>query len=108
MHTDGFTLEWNVCCKGYLQLQVALCVNPSRLQGISFSSVPQVCVAVGCSVNAYQDKTSLFFTVCMRVSLWLASELQAHSPAAAAIDKGSLEAALAQRESSLSVWQKHL
>lgn len=85
MHAARFTLECGICCgsEGYLQLQVELCVNPARLQGFSFSSIPKVCFAVGCSVNAYQGKTSPFFTVFMIVSPWLTLELHTHSPLAA-------------------------
>ena len=99
-----------MCCgsKGYLQLRVALCVNPARLQGLSFSSIPKVRFAVGGSVNAYQDENNPFFTVFMIVSPWLTSELQTHSPVAASIDNGSVEAALAQRHPCLSFWQEHL
>lgn len=97
MHAARFTLECGICCgsEGYLQLQVELCVNPARLQGFSFSSIPKVCFAVGCSVNAYQDKTSPFFTVFMIVSPWLTLELHTHSPLAAAVNNRSMEAALA-------------
>lgn len=102
MHTDGFTLEWDVCCKGYLQLQVALCVNQPDCKATPSLLSHRY---VGCSVNAYWDEISPFFMVFMRVSMWSWSCRLAHQWQQPSI-RGAWRLPWHGEGPSLSVWQR--